>query len=234
MHRFYCPSLPPLSACIELDADQSHHARRTLRLHEGDTISAFDGQGTVASAVIVRCDESAVTLQVSELTRQPAPRPELTLAVAFPKGPRADDMVNQLAQLGVARLIPLNTQRSVAEPGSGRRQRLARIAIEAAKQCGRAHLMATPGPMDLAQVLALPAELRLLAAPGGSAPRDFAQRLASAATILALIGPEGGWTDAECSQAQEAGSLPWMLGPHILRIEPAAVAAAAIVRYLTL
>jgi 16S rRNA (uracil1498-N3)-methyltransferase len=84
----------------------------------------------------------------------------------------------------------------------------------------------------LSQTLAEPADLTLLAQPGAPVISDLADRLRQAASVRVMIGPEGGFTDDEVQAMQARGATPWSLGPHILRIETAAVAAAAVVRYL--
>ena len=141
-------------------------------------------------------------------------------------------MVNQLSQLGVDRLIPLRTRRSVAAPRPGRLKRFQRAAIAAAKQCRRAHLLTVTAVADLDQVICRDHDLKLVADPTAAPHADLATRMASAQRLLVLIGPEGGWTPGESAAAQAAGGLAWCFAPHLLRIEAAAAAAAAIVRYL--
>jgi len=234
MHRFYCDNLPDTALSepvLSLDADQARHARRVLRLQPGDGVELFDGRGRVAQAQLVSFDGGA-TLKLISVQTVAALRPCIELATAMPKGGRADDMVNQFTQLGVDRITPLRTRRSSVDPRDAKLERLQRIAVEAAKQCGRAWLPVIDPMMDLQDVLPRPADLRLAAALSDDAqPHPSMWR--EAARIQILIGPEGGWSDEEHAQLKAAGSHLWRLGPHTLRIETAAAAAVALLRYLS-
>lgn len=244
MHRFYCPGLSasvreqgPWDAPVQLGPDESKHAVRVLRLSAGDAVTLFDGQGLVAEGTIspVTGSRDAVCVVVTDARRMASLQPELTLAVALPKGSRVDDMVEQLSQMGVDRVIPLRTRRSVVDARDTKLDRLARAAIESAKQCGRAHVMKIDATLDFDRALSQPAQTRLIAAPGrDTIDEKFTDDLRRTTGVLVLIGPEGGWDDAELVAADAAGFARWSLGPHVMRIETAAVAAAAIVRYATL
>ena len=142
-------------------------------------------------------------------------------------------MVNDLAQLGTDRLIPLITQRSVVVPRDTKLDRFAKAAAQAAKQSGNAHFMQIDEATAFADVLACDAELKLLADPDAQPLAGLAQRLDSVSTARVLIGPEGGLTDAECAAARQAGFTPWRFSPNTLRIETAAAAAVAILRSQT-
>ena len=152
--RFLCPSLPerepdpasaapgePARGLVELPPDESHHALRVLRLAEGDDVELFDGAGRTARATIVGRADGRTHCRLHAVTTAPALRPHLTVAVALPKGPRAEDLANQLAQLGVDTLVPLVCEFGVVKVKPNKLERLERAALAAAKQCGRAHLM---------------------------------------------------------------------------------------------
>jgi 16S rRNA (uracil1498-N3)-methyltransferase len=117
------------------------------------------------------------------------------------------------------------------DPRPGKLQRLERQVIEHARQCRRAHLLEVAAAASLADVLARPSDLLLLADPHDRAQQAIDQRLGDAAVVRVLIGPEGGFDDDEREAALAAGALPWSLGPHVLRIETAAAAAVAILRH---
>lgn len=243
MHRFYCPNLPaptsvpPLSdtadrPTAQLDPDEAHHARRVLRLEIGEAVELFDGHGGRAVGELRSWSGGAV-VALRGVTRSPRVAPWLDVAAAIPKGPRADEMVNQLSQLGTDRLIPLRAQRAVVDPRQAKLEKFGRAAIESAKQCGRAYLMEVAPPSDLAALLRDAHDVKLVAAPAGGAVANLDARLRAAQRVLVLIGPEGGWTDEELASAKAAGAEPWSLGSNILRIETAACAAASVIRYLT-
>ena len=228
--------LPPTSLAVggrvTLDPDESRHALRVLRLSEADPVELIDGTGTVARAVLVNTGGKHAVCEVTALHRIDPPRPHLTLATAIPKGPRGDDMVNDLAQLGVDELVPLRTARSVVDPRDTKLARYQRAAIEAAKQCGRAWMMRVGPTLDFEAALALDAGLILVADPAGQPASAVLGRLGSVARVLVLIGPEGGLTDAETALAVQRGAVRWRYNDHILRIETAAAAAVAILRSL--
>ena len=237
-HRFYCPSLASLAltsasgdGCdqlIDLDPEQSHHARRVLKMAEGEAVELFDGQGSVGLGALDRGHAVCVDC----VQRVPRPLPTVDVATAWPKGPRADSMISVLSQLGANRVIPLRTARSVVHPGESRRQRYEKLAIESAKQCRRSHLMRIAKVTELDAVMSGAAGVRLMAGPGsvGQTPSP-APPFDDAANVLILVGPEGGWSDHEKTLGLRLGFKPWVLGPHVMRIETAAAAAVAIVRY---
>ncbi|MDH3583237.1 MAG: 16S rRNA (uracil(1498)-N(3))-methyltransferase [Phycisphaerae bacterium] len=215
---------------LALDPEQAAHARRVLRLEVGQVIDLFDGQGTVARAEIAAAGRS-FRVRVLERRQVPPPRLQVDLAVAIPKGDRAATLVEKASELGAARLIPLQTERSVVEPRAGKLERFGRIARESARQCGRAHLMEIERPVDLEHLLQQSDHDRKLLADFEGEPLAGMDVLTSEAgtRVLVLVGPEGGWTEAERSLAIECGCRAWRLGPHILRTETAALAALAII-----
>ncbi len=219
----------PADDLVELDAAQARHARRVLRLTDGEQVEVFDGHGGVGCGILTG-GPSTTRVRLERIWREPPSRPRIELAVAFPKGGRVDDLVAQLSQLGADALIPLCTRRSVVRPRDAKLSRLAQQAIEHARQCRRAHLLEIEPVADLDDVLARPCDLLLVADPQGQAMADLAGRLAAAAVVRVLIGPEGGWSDEELERVRRRAAVPWRFGPHVMRIETAAAAAAAILR----
>ncbi len=227
MHRFVHAPLPAgsaLSEVLELSDEESRHARGVLRLRVGEAVELLDGAGTVAAGVVAESGR-VVRVKLSTMHRVAPLRPRVCIACAMPKGPRAADMVNQLSQLGVDELVPLRCERSVVDPGQGKVDRLGRAAVQSAKQCGRAWFMTVTEPMDFHRALELPGARRLLALAGGAELTT-----GDGADLRIFIGPEGGFTAGETQAAMHAGCVPVSLGPFVLRIETAAVAAAAILR----
>lgn len=232
--RLYHPQLPHPRLAerpCQLDPEQTRHVRRVLRRGEGDRVELFDGEGGLASAVIAGFDGPRALCRVEHLEQYEPPTPRITVAAALPKGTRPDDMVDQLSQLGADRLVPLATERATVNPRAQKLERLDRQAVEAAKQCGRLHLLQIEPAKSFDEALAEPADLRLIAARDGR-PLELGPRLRQATSVQVFIGPEGGWTEHELAAADEAGALRWSLGGHVLRIETAAVAAAAVLHHL--
>jgi 16S rRNA (uracil1498-N3)-methyltransferase len=191
-----------------LSDEESRHAVKSLRLSAGDKVVVFDPHESW-SGEIESTDGRVRIRLVEKLAR--AALPAVTVATAIPKGSRLDWMVEKLAELGVAELLPVRFARSVAELGESKRKRLEKVALAAAKQSG-APVMRIGAERRVGD---LPADA-MLASPGSDAP------LAAGAGLI-VIGPEGGLT------AEEEGRFArrFTLGPTILRIETAAVVAAA-------
>jgi len=225
--RFYCDDLAASS--IELDPTQSQHARKSLRLAVGDRVELFDGAGMVADGTVAAMKKT-VTIDVVQRRHVPPVEPAIDLAVALPKGARGDVLIEKASELGADRVIPLLTQRSVVELRPNKRDRFDRLCIESAKQCGRAYRMHLADPTPLDDLLTrADHDLRLIADPAADV-QDLHTSLSAAARVLILIGPEGGWTQDEHAAAIRRGATPMRLGPHVMRIETAALAALAIVR----
>lgn len=226
--RFFCPDLRSTPAV--LTGDEARHAWRVLRLRAGDDADLFDGQGGHATARVIGGGPDRVELMVLEHRALTRPSKSLDLAVAMPKGERADWLVEKLAEFGVSSLIPLRAARGVSDPGAARVERWNRKAEAAAKQSGASFLLAVRpvrAPGELAREWGRH-ERVLLADPSPQAEWLSAgiAALAGGAT-LALIGPEGGFTDDELRVMESAGARRVRLSATVLRIETAAVAMAA-------
>jgi len=233
--RFYCPELPHPrfgEAVCRLDGEQSRHARKVLRLKTGDALELFDGKGGLATAKLLAYDGQQARCEVQQTQFHQQPMPRLTVATAIPKGPLAEAMAQQLSQLGVDRLVPLRTERSVVHPRSQKRERFEKAAIESAKQSGRLFLITLDELYTLDQALAALADLKLVLTPTGETREPDRDALDRAHHVMLLIGPEGGFTDSELNAIEQARATAWSIGPTVLRIETAAAAAAAITRYL--
>jgi 16S rRNA (uracil1498-N3)-methyltransferase len=220
---------------ISLPPDQAHHARNVLRLREGDQVELFTPQGKTASATLISITADQVTAQVQEV-REPQPRAlNLTIASAIPKSTRADWMIEKLSELGVTRFIPLKTDRSVVHPeGKSKLQRWQRLAAESAKQSNRPGVMQIAPLTPLSSVLeSAGSETIIFPLVTGPDAKPFSSILPLPSSILALIGPEGDWSDAELNGFRQLHLTPITLGATILRVETAAIATAAVVAVLT-
>ena len=217
-----------------LDGPEAHHLIHVMRLSVGEEILLFDGSGVECRARIERLGRSDVELAL--LSREIVDRElpfSLTLAVALPKGDRQKWLVEKAVELGVTRLVPLMTKRSVARPVGKALERLRRAVIEASKQCGRNRLMEIAEPVQCSELFGqvVAPSIALLAHPGtaddSATPATLAPRLTPGADVVVVVGPEGGLTDEEVDAALAAGWQPLDLGSRILRIETAALAIAA-------
>ena len=171
--RFFVSS-PIVGERATLTDAEAHHLIHVMRAIAGDEVTLFDGSGCEFAARIESIGRSEVELTIIERRAVDRELPlRLTLAVALPKGDRQQVLVEKATELGVAGLVPLVTQRGVAQPSDSALNRLRRAAIEAAKQCGRNRLMEIAAPASwsdyaprAAEANAQPFTARLLRAPG--------------------------------------------------------------------
>jgi len=225
--RLLVPSLTP--GRVELPPDQAHHARDVLRLGLGDDVELFTAAGATASGVISELNPSVVAVEVRNIV-DARETFSLTIASAIPKGARADWMIEKLSELGVARFVPLMTRRSVVHPeGKNKIDRWQRLAAESAKQSRRTGVMRIEPLTPLAELLrqADQATAYLSTAPGAVPLSSILHPPSSHLTLL--VGPEGGWGEDELAAFAERHLTPITLGGTILRVETAAIAAAAVV-----
>ncbi len=216
-------------ATVELDGSEAHHLLHVLRAKVGDHLGLFNGDGDEALAEIVNIRKRSAELRILEAWTVPPDPRELTLAVALPKGDRARWLIEKATELGVTRIIPLRTQRSVVEPGESKLDKLEQTIIAACKQCGRSRFLRLSPLTAMVNVLkSSVCDLTLIAHPNAplSVSQAFSRTIERARATLILIGPEGGFTDDEFSSAVASGATPVSLGPFLLRIETAAIAVA--------
>ncbi len=233
--RFYCPALPHprlSESRAMLDEEQTRHLRKVLRGKEGDTVELFNGEGLLGRATVLGFDTGFTWCRVTDVQEHPEPSPRLTVASALPKGPLADTMVSMLSQAGADLLVPLLSSRSVVDPREGKVERLAKLAVESAKQCGRPWLMRVAAPVELGKVLREQVDLKLVMDPRGEALSDLPGVLRQSGKVMLIVGPEGGLTEQELNEADNAGAKRWSVGPNVLRIETAACVGVGVLRYL--
>jgi 16S rRNA (uracil1498-N3)-methyltransferase len=213
-------------------ADEAHrHIGRVLRLRAGDAVTVFDGAGTEIDAVIDTTDARSTTLRLgARRASAPIGRPVLLLQ-AIPKGERMDLLVQKTTELGVARICPVVTARTVVQPGRANRVRRWRlIAQEAARQCGRAELPVIDEPRGFEEALAAtPAETARFFLWEQERTLPLRQALRGDEPAIALlVGAEGGFSMEEAAAAAAAGFRAVGLGPRVLRSETAAIVAVTL------
>lgn len=218
---------------VAIGGDEARHALRTKRLRPGEPVELFDGAGRVAMGEILPPAEARgnrerelVVRVISERVVVPE-SPRIEVWSATPKGARVDELVEGLSEVGAASWVPLRADRTVVEPRPAKLERLRRLAVESAKQCGRAWILEIGRERPVSDALAPDAGVRIVLADGGGGA--YQPGGAAPLVVRLLIGPEGGWTEQERQQAQEAGAVVARFGPQVMRIETAAVVAAAIV-----
>jgi 16S rRNA (uracil1498-N3)-methyltransferase len=232
--RFYTPDALAPGEYV-LSGPEAHHLTTVRRFAPGDRVVLFNGDGHDYPTEVVAADRKRAVLTV--LAATPTDRElgfRLEIAAAMPKGDRGDFLVEKLTELGATRFTPLQTARTIVQPKEARLDKLTTAVIEASKQCGRNVLMRvgklTPWA-DFAAAPDLPAvRVVLHPPPAGSGPRALDRLPVDAIRtggVVFAVGPEGGLTDAEVATAEANGWVRVSLGPRVLRVETAAVAAAA-------
>ncbi|MCE9584619.1 MAG: 16S rRNA (uracil(1498)-N(3))-methyltransferase [Planctomycetes bacterium] len=222
---FLCPDLPDRGPAV-LPPGESRHLATVLRASPGDELRLVDGRGRRGAAKFIGMEAGVARVEVISTESSPGGSGpggmRIGLAAAIPKGSRADWMVEKCVEAGLDVFFPILTRRGVATAeGESKRARWERIAAETAKQCGRATLPELLEPRPLAEVLELTSawRFRAVADPGGSAAPSIA------GDALVFVGPEGGWAPEEREMMK---ALPLLrLGPHVLRVETAAVLGVA-------
>ena len=233
------------SGTVSFDGPEFHHMIRVTRHQVGDTVRLFDGTGREADAELTFVTRNSATLDVSQIETVPEETgPKLTLAVPLPKASRAGWLVEKAVELGISHLIPLKTSRSVVDPRLSRLDTLRQNIIAASKQCGRSRLMTIAPMIEWTEFLKQECAGRtvVVAHPGGApftsslVTESFRDLVAGAKSkaarqnpeMLAAVGPEGGFTIEEVTQAVSQGARLVSLGPRLLRVETAAVMMASI------
>ena len=220
--RLYVREPLAAGAAVALDAGQANYLGNVLRKGVGDQLLAFDGRSGEWLARVAELGKKRMTLAIERRTREAETLPDLTLAFAPVKRAQTDWLVEKATELGVAKLQPVMTQRTIAE--RVRLDRLEAIAIEAAEQCGRTLLPEIAEPALLERFVKMSAQHPLYFADeqGGAPIAD----VLSAGPAAILIGPEGGFSEEERALVRGCGhAVAVSLGPRILRAETAALAA---------
>ncbi len=234
MHSFYID--PPEGDFAALPAEEAKHAEKVLRLRPGDEVCAMDGAGRRWRAEMA--EQGRVRL-LEALPANEAPV-RLTVYEGLPKADKLDFIAQKLTELGAARLAPVKMERCVVKldgrDGEKRRERLQKIAREAAKQCRRGLPMDVSEPMEWKAALAAMSAHDALLIPWEDAAntrlRDAFAENPDARDIGIVIGPEGGMSPDEVAAMRAVGGRTVTLGPRILRTETAAVVAAALAMQL--
>ena len=224
---------------IRLSGREAHHLSRVLRIHVGDSVTCFDGEGTEAEAVIAQTTSREVILQLGQQRKTLLPAWDISLGIAVPGQGKLEEIINQATQLGVSRIIPLATQRTVAqftlEHFSRKLIHLRQVAIEVLKQCGGSRIPGLQSITPWRELLATLSGYDLVLMATVEGPHEGLRDLVvnrRPKHLLVLVGPEGDFSSEEIQQAVQAGAHQVSLGPSVLRCETAAAAVVSIVSFL--
>ena len=233
--RFYVPKKLSLSAEIDLPEQAARHCS-VLRLHRGETILVFDGDGGEFVAELTRVSRDAMCARlVTKRTIERESPLAIELAQCVSSGDRMDFAVQKATELGVSRIVPIASDRSIVKLAAQRAHRRVahwrNVAIAACEQCGRNRVPEVSTITSLHEFLssASSKRLRLLLAPDAE---QGLRGLTPATAVTLLVGPEGGLTTDERQSAEDSGFVPVRFGPRVLRTETAPLAVIAAIQAL--
>jgi 16S rRNA (uracil1498-N3)-methyltransferase len=244
MHRFYLAPDQCREPSLRLAEREAHHAIHVLRVRRGERVAVLDGAGHEFLCEVKDLERDAVQLAVVHRQFVPPLPCQITLLQAIPKGKLFESIVQKTTELGVARIVPILSERVVAqldeENGAQKADKWRNVAVEAIKQCGSPWLPQIESPVTSRQFLARKQkiDLPLIASLQDDRrhPRECFREFQVAqgrlpASVCIWIGPEGDFTPAEMNTIKAEGALPITLGRLVLRSETAAVYCLSILNY---
>lgn len=223
---------------VSLAPEDVNHACRVLRLRKGSTVTVSDGKGGACHGTVVTIGPAEARVRLTETVPAGKPPLEINLLQALAKGDKMDTAVRQSVELGVTRVMPLLTERSIPrwneERETRRLKRWQAIAMSAAAQSRRPFLPAVGPVVDLPRLLSMAHACTVIVPWEEEKELGLADMIKrpcpGEGAVFILIGPEGGFTHAEIEALVTAGARTVHLGPRILRLETAAVTALSLVQ----
>jgi len=236
--RFYCPGDLSQGATRDLPEAAAHHAARVLRLHVGDPVTVFNGEGGETSAQVHAITKHRVAVRIGPWQSREAEAPiAVTLVQGLSARERMDFTIQKAVELGVTEIFPVETRRSVMRLAQERAERRVEhwqnLVIASCEQCGRNRVPivhpVSALPDWLGAYPAEPSRLRLILSTNAQARL---RELNPGNQITLMAGPEGGFAAEELAMTEACGFTAVRLGPRILRTETAAIAALAAIHAL--
>jgi len=220
---------------IEVTGAAYQHLFRAKRLRVGEDLRVVDGEGRARRGVVARVERAHGVVALGGAAPSLESDLHVELWVAPPKPDRAAWLVEKATEIGVRAVRFVRAERAARDErafGAAQLMRLHRVAVAAVEQCGRSVVPEVSGLHEVDDALARAARFGALAAAldaaGVAAAPAAAGRDAAGGALALLVGPEGGWTAVERERFGEHGVALWSLGPRVLRVETAAIAAAAL------
>ena len=222
----FIPEPSIANGSIRIDGEEHRHLV-VARTEVGETIEVFDGKGNVWTAVVESNGKREALARITESRKAEAGRIEVILGLAMIRVGAFELALEKAVEVGVTRIVPFTASRSNAAPRN-RHERWLRILIEAAKQSKHYYMPVLDAPRTFDQTISIAASSKIMFAEREGGPLKPA--LANS-PVLYLVGPEGGWTDAEMDAARKAGFQAVSLGKGILKAETAAIVGGALIQY---
>ncbi len=234
--RIYTDTALAEGATANLDDNAAQHVGRVLRMQPGQELQLFNGDGNDYPATITAASKKHVEVRVGSPRANPTESHlEIVLGQTLSKGDRMDYAVQKAVEMGVTRIVPLTTERCDVKLKGDREDKRLRhwqsVAVSAAEQCGRARVPDILPVMSVSEWLehTRDCDVRLVL---HHRTEHALKAIIPPQRLALMIGPEGGLTPEEITQAEQEGFLPVALGPRVLRTETAPVAAMALCQYL--
>lgn len=230
MARFFVTKDKISENTIIIDGADAHHIARSLRMAEGDEIVVCDGEGAEYLTRLDRIRDDECRCEIVKALDTATESPvKITLCMAYPKGDKLEVVIQKAVELGADRIIPFESSRCIkrpkAEKAEKQTQRLARIAEEAAKQCGRSRIPTVTQPMSFDQMLEVATKssttLFCYENEEGLTVKDYIKGKSRPESISVIVGSEGGFSADEANEAKARGCISVSLGNRILRCETA-------------
>ena len=231
---YYCQPDEITDTSATLSREEAHHLLHVRRAEQSDTIRFTDGIGCIYTGVIHSLSSKKAEIEITSQTEQTEVAPELTIGFAIPKSKRIDILIEKGTELGVKHFIPIKFTRASVDlrPGSGKWKRMERIVVSASKQSERALFPTIHPPAKLDSILSeSDTDTKILfGSQHNSTSITDALTENPTQNIIALIGPEGGYTQDETQQMTEQGAVAVALAPYTLRIETAVITMASLIK----
>ena len=240
MPRFFVAREDIEEGRVLIRRDDAFHIARSLRMAVGDTVTVSNGEGTDYTVRLTRIrDEECCGEILEALPSHTEPECRITLLVAYPKGDKLETVIQKAVELGAYRIVPFESSRCIKRPKAEKADKLkarhARIAEEAAKQCGRSRIPEVLSPVGYREALRIAGESELaLLCYEDERGRSIKAALRDAGrvgSISVVVGAEGGFSPEEAGEAHDAGLVSVGLGPRILRCETAPLYALSALSY---
>ena len=242
MHRFFVEPSQIGEKEIVITGPDVNHIRNVLRMRAGEEVLATDGQGSEYRCILRELQDSEIRAEICRKLSGSAELPSrITLFQGLPKSDKMDLIIQKCVELGVFRIVPVTTKRTVvkldAKKEESRRKRWTAVSESAAKQSGRGIIPEISGVQSFREAVEEAGELDVCLIPYEKAEnmartREILSGIPAGASIGVFIGPEGGFEEEEVREAMEAGARPITLGRRILRTETAGMAVLAMLGYL--
>ncbi len=239
MPRFYLPHPHIENDRLTLQGNEVRHLRKVLRLRVGDEIILFDGAGKEYQGRIIEERPTSVGIKIEHLHfSEEESSLKITLAQSLLKGEKMDYLVQKATELGVSKIIPFFSSRSIPlldrSSRLERHRRWERIAIEASKQCGRSFVPKIKPLIDFSEMLSMASQdpIRLiLYEREGRKLKEVLKEAEDGKNIFFIVGPEGGMNEKEVEESKKNGFVPIFMGKRILRSETASLCLLSILQY---